>query len=70
MKEPVLPQNTFVLRIWWSITWDESSGQKRSWRGKAEHIQTGESINFTDMETLVGFIGRFVVEETGSEHGL
>lgn len=53
------PQNTFVIRFWWE--WQgESSDRSRGWRGRIEHIQSGEGIAFRDMRQLLAFMERFV----------
>ncbi len=53
------PQNTFVIRFWWE--WQgEGSNRTRSWRGRIEHIQSGEGTAFRDQHQLLAFIERFV----------
>ncbi len=60
MGELTLPQNTFVLRFWWSIEWDAEPMRGRRWRGRVEHLQSGETLNFTDMEEMIAFVKRFM----------
>ncbi len=61
------PQNTFVVRFWW-----EWSGQKNPpseastmhgsgrWRGRIEHVQSGEGIAFQDARQMLAFVQRFI----------
>ncbi len=54
-----LPQNTFVVRFWWE--WQGGSAdQPMSWRGRIEHVQSGEGMSFRDMGEMVSFIERFI----------
>ncbi len=53
------PQNTFVVRFWWE--WQgEGSEKARSWRGRIEHVQSGERMTFSEARQLLAFIERFV----------
>ena len=60
MDPPRPPLNTFVLRLWSS-----TAEGIPVWRGCVRHIQTGEHLAFTDEETLLGFLRRWVVLPTG-----
>jgi len=52
-------QNTFVVRFWWE--WQgEGADQTMGWRGRIEHIQSGEGMIFHDSRQLLAFIERFV----------
>ncbi|MFZ5809787.1 MAG: hypothetical protein ACOY16_10950 [Chloroflexota bacterium] len=54
------PQNTFVVRFWWE--WQEEGLEQRmGWRGRVEHVQSGEGMTFRDLHQLLAFIERFVV---------
>jgi hypothetical protein len=44
----------FVLRFW-----RESSGAGARWRGRIEHVQSGESLAFLDLDGILPFLGRF-----------
>ncbi len=46
---------TFVLRFW-----REQSAVSPRWRGRIEHVQTGEGTAFDDVRQMFAFIGRFV----------
>ncbi len=48
------PQCTFVLRFWRETT----DGQVR-WRGRIEHVQSGESADFLQVEAMLNFLRRF-----------
>lgn len=59
MSQPVLPTTiaaTFVLRFWR----ETSEGEER-WRGRIEHIQSGETASFLQTEVMVSFIRRFCI---------
>jgi hypothetical protein len=51
---PVPPVSTFVVRFWreWSV-----AGPR--WRGRIEHVQSGESAAFLGLEGMLDFIRRF-----------
>jgi hypothetical protein len=51
---PTPPINTFVVRIW-----HEWSAEGSRWRGRIEHLQSGESTAFLDLEVALTFIRRF-----------
>lgn len=53
------PQNTLVVRFWWE--WQgEGSNQTMGWRGRVEHMQSGEGMTFRDARQLLVFIARFI----------
>ncbi|MDI7275666.1 MAG: hypothetical protein QME94_06780 [Anaerolineae bacterium] len=53
------PQNTFVIRFWWE--WQGAgSDQAVGWRGRVEHVQSGEGMAFREMRQLLAFIEAFV----------
>ncbi len=57
MSQPVLPTTiaaTFVVRFWRETT----SGEVR-WRGRIEHIQSGETASFLELDTMLSFLQRF-----------
>lgn len=43
--------NTFVVRIWC-----ESSLDASRWRGRVEHLQSGERLAFEELERVLTFI--------------
>jgi hypothetical protein len=45
------PASTFVLRFWreWSITTPR-------WRGRIEHVQSGQRADFADLEGMMEFV--------------
>jgi hypothetical protein len=53
MAEPYLapPASTFVVRFWrlWSVA-------GAGWRGRIEHVQSGESHRFVNSDGLIDFI--------------
>lgn len=52
-------QNTFIVRFWWE--WQgEGSNRTTGWRGRIEHLQSGEGMTFREAGQLLTFIGRFV----------
>lgn len=48
------PPNTFVVRIW-----PEWSAAGLRWRGRIDHMQSGESASFLHVDGMVDFIRRF-----------
>jgi len=52
---PVSPVSTFVVRMW-----HEWSAHGSRWRGRIEHLQSGESAAFLDQDGMLDFICRFV----------
>ncbi len=52
-------QHTFVVRFWWE--WEGEDTQRvRGWRGRIEHVQSGEGITFQEMRQLLAFIEGFI----------
>jgi hypothetical protein len=56
-SRPIPPLSTFIVRFWWEGT---AVGQR--WRGCIEHVQSGESAAFLELETMLSFLGRFGFE--------
>lgn len=53
------PQNTFVVRFWWE--WQsEGCERKVVWRGRIEHVQSGEGRTFRDLRQMLAFIEHFI----------
>lgn len=53
------PHNTFVIRLWWE--WQtEDAHQGMTWRGRIDHVQSGEGLTFRDTRQLLAFIERFI----------
>jgi hypothetical protein len=52
----VPPTNTFVIRFWreWSAT-----GSR--WRGRIEHVQSGQRADFLKPESILEFVQSFGV---------
>lgn len=48
------PASTFVVRLW-----PERSATGLRWRGRIDHVQSGESAAFLDTDRMVNFIYRF-----------
>jgi hypothetical protein len=56
----VSPLSTFVLRFW-----REWSAAETQWRGRIEHVQSGASATFLNLEGMVDFIlGMGIMKET------
>ena len=51
---PVPPASTFVVRLWY-----EGTAEGPRWRGRVEHLQSGESQAFLDADGLLSFVRRF-----------
>lgn len=45
---------TFIIRFW-----QEWSGTESRWRGRIEHVQSGQRADFLGVEGLIGFFDRF-----------
>jgi hypothetical protein len=59
MADHMSPQNTFVVRFWWEA--GSVAAQRLSrWRGRIEHLQSGDALSFLEARQLLGFIERFV----------
>ena len=58
MAEPpgVSPVSTFVIRFWreWSIATPR-------WRGRIEHVQSGQRADFVELEGITEFVQAFGV---------
>jgi hypothetical protein len=57
MNKPAIPATitaTFLLRFW-----RETAGGEVRWRGRIEHIQSGESVAFLDLEVILSFLRRY-----------
>jgi len=50
----VPPASTFVVRFW-----HEWSAAGSRWRGQIEHVQSGESAAFLDLNGMLDFVRRF-----------
>ena len=50
---PVPPISTFVVRFW-----QEWSAAKSRWRGRIEHVQSGESAAFLGVDGMLDFVRR------------
>ena len=50
---PVSPISTFVVRFW-----REWSAAGSRWRGRIEHVQSGESATFLDVDGMLDFVHR------------
>ena len=47
----VPPTSTFVLRFW--REWSDAKGR---WRGRIDHVQSGQGVDFLDLESVLDFI--------------
>lgn len=62
------PQNTFIVRFWWEF----GSESATRWRGRVEHLPSGEKAAFHDASQLLEFMQRFVTtlqSQTTSQPG-
>ncbi len=50
------PASTFVLRFW-----QERRASGLGWRGRIEHVQSGQSAAFLRWEEMLAFLERFGV---------
>ncbi len=63
------PQNTFIVRFWWERR-GEGTEQKPIWRGRVEHVQSGERMAFNEVGELLVFIGRFIAHLSSHSDGV
>jgi hypothetical protein len=56
MAEPsrISPASTFVIRFW--REWSASAAR---WRGRIEHVQSGQRADFVQPEDILRFVGGF-----------
>jgi len=58
------PASTFVIRFW-----REWSAAGSRWRGRVEHIQSGESATSLDLRGILDFIQRHgIILDHSNEH--
>ncbi len=50
------PDNTFVIRFW--REWTANQGR---WRGRIEHVQSGQRLDFVRLDDVIEFLRRFKV---------
>jgi hypothetical protein len=55
-QSSVSPISTFVVRFW-----QEWSAAGSRWRGHIEHVQSGESAAFLDLDEMLDFVRRIGV---------
>ena len=48
---------TFVVRFW-----REWTGAKSRWRGRVEHVQSGQQASFLKIDDLLDFFERFGID--------
>jgi hypothetical protein len=51
---PPTTGTTFVVRFW-----REWTGVESRWRGRVEHVQSGQQASFLEIEDLLSFFERF-----------
>ena len=52
---PPNPINTFIIRFW-----REVGTTRARWRGRVQHVQSGEHVAFVDEDSLLAFLRRWV----------
>ena len=52
----VVPASTFVVRFWWE--WSVAGPR---WRGQIDHVQSGKSAMFLDLQEMLDFLLSFGV---------
>jgi hypothetical protein len=53
---PAPAASTFVVRLWYEWT---AEGPR--WRGRIEHVHSGESAAFLELDAMLSFLRRFSV---------
>jgi hypothetical protein len=51
---------TFIIRFWRETTTGEEC-----WRGRIEHVPSGESAAFLDIDVMLSFLRRFGINAEG-----
>lgn len=59
------PDSTFVVRFR-----REWSAAEPRWRGRVEHVQSGESVAFLDLDEMLSFFRRFGAMANDENHFL
>ena len=57
---PTTTADTFVVRFW-----REATSSEGCWRGRIEHVQSGESAAFLEIGAMLSFLRRFGITEEG-----
>jgi hypothetical protein len=55
-SSPVPQVSTFVVRFW-----REWSAAEPRWRGRIEHVLSGDNVAFIDLDQMLEFLRRFGV---------
>lgn len=55
-SSPVPPGNTFVVRFW--CEWSDAAPR---WRGRVDHVHSGEGATFLELQEMLDFIQGFGV---------
>jgi hypothetical protein len=65
-SQSIPPSSTFIVRLW-----HEGTAEGPRWRGRVEHLQSGESRAFLDVDGLLKFVCRFadLQDEAGERAG-
>ncbi len=64
-EQSSFPQaSIFVVRFW-----REGSSSGARWRGRIEHVQSGESLAFLDLDAILPFLGRFGIVAGDTSRG-
>lgn len=60
MTEPsrLSPSSTFVIRFW-----HEWTANKARWRGRVVHVQSNQSADFMELESMLDFVRGFGIME-------
>jgi len=56
---PSSSQHTFIVRFWWEPQ-GAGSDRTRGWRGRVDHVQSGEGMTFKKLHQLLTFIEGFI----------
>ncbi len=62
-SSPVPSNHTFVVRFWYE--WSDVSPR---WRGRAEHVPSGEGTTFLELQKMLDFIQGFGVMVEAERH--
>ena len=54
----------FIVRVWP----EHMSDGNTEWRGKVQHVVSGETLFFHDWDTMLAFLRRQATDDKGHQH--
>jgi len=66
MTSPHQLHSSFLVRIWWEQSGDADDGRS-FWRGRIQHVRSGETGYVQDLKGLLDFIERWTGDLSGPD---